>query len=228
MTYPWSKLRVSRVKLPGARSGGQPVKRIAALGLMLAFVASPALAQDKSFEDKRAEDEAFVQKLLEILQKTAEQADSQDLDRTPYDNLADTDNEAAETIVRHLDNQRISLNFDDTSFADAVDFLRDATGLNIVYSRAAKEIIENAPKLKLRLKDIKVRNALELMLTQTDANLRYGVRNGVLEIGTQDDWKGRSLVLDLIPINDLVYRPPDFPAPEAGLDALTKNKMKGK
>jgi protein-L-isoaspartate(D-aspartate) O-methyltransferase len=31
---------------------------------------------------------------------------------------------------------------------------------------------------------IKVRNALELVLSQTDAQLRYGVRNGVLEIGT--------------------------------------------
>ncbi len=198
------------------------MKRLGAFALAVALLAAPVLADDKSAEDRKAEDEAFAQKLLEIIQKVAEQAEDQSLDKTPYGALDDSDREAAEQLLRHLDNQRISLNFEDTPFADAVDFLRDVTGLNIVVTTKAKELVENAPKLKLKLKDVKVRNALELVLTQTDPSFRYGIKNGVLQLGTTEDWKGGKLVLDVIEVKDLVYRPPDFPAPPAGLDALEK------
>ena len=205
------------------------MRRLGALALALALLAAPVvLADDKSNEDRRAEDEAFAQKLLEIIQKVAEQAEDQSLDKTSYGSLDDNDREAAEQLVRHLDNQRISLNFDDTSFNDAADFLRDVTGLNIVITSKAKELVENAPKLKLKLKDVKTRNALELILTQTDAQLRYGIRNGVLQIGTNDEWKGTKLILELIEVKDLVYRPPDFPAPPAGLEAIEKGFGKWK
>lgn len=204
------------------------MRRLGALALVLALLAAPVLADDKSSEDRRAEDEAFATKLLEIIQKVAEQSEDQSLDKTAYGALEETDREAAEQLVRHLDYQRISLNFEDTSFNDAADFLRDVTGLNIVITTKAKEIADNAPKLKLKLKDVKVRNALELILTQTDAQFRYGIKSGVLQIGVNEDWKGSKLILDVIEVKDLVYRPPDFPAPPAGLDALEKSFSKWK
>ena len=202
------------------------MKRLGVLLLSIALLAAPLRAGDKG-DDERQKDEEFVQKLLEIVEKAAEAADAQELDRTPYGSLQGADLEAAEEITRHLDNQRLSLNFEDTTFSDAIDFFRDTTGLNIVITKTAKDLVEGMPKLKLKLKDVKVRNAFELVLGQSDAQLRYGVKNGVLEIGTVEDWKTRDLVLDVIPIDDLVYRAPDFPAPQAGLDALDKgNKWK--
>jgi hypothetical protein len=178
-------------------------------------------------KDKRADQEAFIQKLIEIIEKTASQAEDNDLDRTPYGALEPADQEVGAEIARRLDAQRMSINFDDNTFADAIDFIRDATNLNIVLSKRAKDLTENAPKIKLKLRDVKVRNALEITLTQTDAQLRYGVRNGVLEIGTVEDWKGRNMYVAVIPIDELLYSPPDYPAPEAGLEALTKgNKFK--
>ncbi|MEZ0230612.1 MAG: hypothetical protein ACAI25_18465 [Planctomycetota bacterium] len=198
------------------------MKRLGAFALALALAGAPVFADDKSAEDRKAEDEAFAQKLLEIIQKVAEQAEDQSLDKTPYGALEEGDREAAEQLQRHMDNQRISLNVEDTPFADAIDFIRDVTGMNVITTTKAKEIAENAPKLKLKLKDVKVRNALELILTQTDPSFRYGIKNGVLQIGTQEDWKGGRLVVELIEVKDLVYRPPDFPAPPAGLEALEK------
>src|SRR5438309_1833025 len=188
-------------------------------------LAAPALAQERrlSFDDSKdtkAEDEAFLQKLLEIIEKTVAAAENQALDKTPYGALAPKDHEAAEEITRRLDNQRISLNFEDVTLAEALDYFREITGLNIVETRKCKDLVEGGPKLKLKLKDVKVRNALELTLSQTDAQIRYGIRHGVLEIGTVEDWKGKELILEVIPLDELVYHPPDFPAPEAGLAAL--------
>jgi hypothetical protein len=203
------------------------LQRGVTLTLALACALGPggfAFAADKD-EDHKADDEAFIAKILEIIEKTAAQAEDTALDKTPYGDLDGADAEAAAEIAHRLDNQRITLNFEDTSFNEALDFFRDATSLNIVLSKKAQDLVEGNPtKLKLRLKDVKTRNALELVLTQTDANFRYGLRHGVLEIGTIEDWKGRNMILDVIPIDDIIYRPPDFPAPEAGLDVLKFKK----
>ena len=186
--------------------------------------AGSTFCSDKN--DHKADDEAFVAKLLEIIEKTAALAEDNSLDKTPYGDLKDSDLEAAGEITRRLDNQRITLNFEETSFGEALDFFRDVTSLNVVVSKKAQDLVEGNPaKLKLRLKDVKVLNALELVLTQSDPNLRYGVRHGVLEIGTNEDWKGKNMILDVIPIDDIIYRPPDFPAPEAGLDVLKPKKF---
>jgi hypothetical protein len=203
------------------------MKRLGAGVLVLALAALPLCAADRDPSDTRADDEAFAQKLLEIIEKTCAQADETSLDKTPPGTFDGEDGAVCDEIAQRLDSQRLSLNFEETGFADAIDFLRDATGLNIVLSQKAKELTENAPKLKLKLKDVKTRNALELVLTQTDPQLRYGVKHGVLSIGVNDDWKDKNLILDVIEVKDLVYRPPDFPAPQAGLDALEKgNKWK--
>lgn len=182
-------------------------------------------ADDKE-PDTRAEDEAFAKRLVELIVKTVEESEATQLDQTPLSSYEGADAEAATAIHRTLDGSRITLNFDGNTFEEALDFFRDVTGLNIILSRRATDLVGNDnTKVKLRLKDVQLRNALELLLTQTDAQLRYGIKNGVLQIGIAEDWKGRNLILDVIPIEDLLYRPPDFVAPEAGLDFL-KQKWK--
>lgn len=172
-------------------------------------------------QNSREEDEAFAKRLIELLMKTVEEAESTQLDQTPDTAFKGPEGEAASQIARTLDGSRITLNFDGNTFDEAMDFFRDYSALNIVVTRKANDIVQNdSTKVRLRLKDVKLRNALELLLTQTDASLRYGIRNGVLQIGTVEDWKGKNMVLDVIPIDDLLYHPPDFVAPEAGLDFL--------
>jgi hypothetical protein len=204
---------------------------LGAVALIAASLASSSWAQDRGGgvlnfgDDKkdntRENDEEFAKRLMELIAKTVAESERDVLDQTPVSAFEGPDREVAQTIYRTLDVSRISLNLDGVEFDEAIGFLRDVTDLNIVVSRRAQDIVQaGTTKLKLRLKDVKVRNAFELILTQTDKDLRYGIRNGVLEVGTPDDWKGRNLVLDVIPIDDLLFHPPDFPAPEAGLDAL--------
>ena len=205
------------------RRGGHSPSRSRALWPPAAS-RSPGTFRGKD-KDHEADDEAFIAKILEIIEKTAAQAEDngsrQDgLWRPRGDRRRGRDRDPPpRRLADHPQLRR-------TAFKEALDFFRDVTGLNIILSRRATDLVGNDnTKVKLRLKDVQLRNALELLLTQTDAQLRYGIKNGVLQIGIAEDWKGRNLILDVIPIEDLLYRPPDFVAPEAGLDFL-KQKWK--
>jgi hypothetical protein len=199
------------------------MKRSFAAILAFALV-SPALAQDRQGRDDQ---EALVQRLIELVVKTAQDEAEKSLDRTDPDVFEGPQGQAAEEIAQRLDRRKITLDLDGLGFDEALDFVRDVTGLNVVVTPRAREAASTA-KLKLRLKDVKLRNALEVLLQQTDASLRYAIRNEALQIGTTEDWKARSMVLSVIPIDDLLFAPPDFPAPEAGLDAIRPKKNKTK
>jgi hypothetical protein len=43
------------------------------------------------------------------------------------------------------------------------------------------------------------------------------VKFDVLYIGTKEDWLGVSQYMFIYSIHEIVYRPPDFPAPKIGL-----------
>jgi hypothetical protein len=198
--------------------------RTPAFALALALAIGPVARADDE-RDPKAEQEALVKRLVELLEKTIAEAEQDDLDRTDPSDAGEA--EAVAEIASRLDRSRISVHFDDVAFHEAVDFLREATGLNLVVTPRAREAADEAKrKIKLQLKAVKTRDVLELVLGQTDARLRYGIRRGVLVIGTLDDWKDR-LILDVIPVEDLLYAPPDFPAPDEGLRVLDP-KRRGK
>lgn len=120
-------------------------------------------------------------------------------------------------INRKLDSQQISLNFDGTPFNEAIDFLRDITGLNYVISKDAKDLIENeSVQVSLRLKNISLKNALNLILASHE-NLKWRIDNGVIKIGTAEDAKAK-LYLEFYDVNEIVSKPPDYPAPKLGLN----------
>ncbi len=195
-----------------------------ALTFGLSFL--PCYADDK---DKKAEDDAFAQKLLEIIDKVCAEAEVSGMDRTPWGTMTEGERKEAIDISNRLDTRKVSMNLDGSTFDESIEFLRDITDLNIVVTKNVHDLIDSSPgKLKLRVKDVLLRNALELVLTQTEGTLRYGIRNGVLMIGTVDDWKGKNVVLELIPVEDILYRVPDFPATEMGFDFFGNSKMKMK
>lgn len=175
---------------------------------LIPFLLLPAAAQD----DDREERAERVRKLVE---ETAVAPRRSKRDRTG--SIAPEDKEAAIRIVRQLDGRKISVAFEDTPFDDALDFLRDVTGLNVVVSRKAREKLEGEKaEIDLKVKDLKVRQVLELVLQGVHDDLRYGIRHGVLFIGTDADWKDE-LLLRLIPIDDILHQPKDFPGPKVGL-----------
>jgi hypothetical protein len=120
-------------------------------------------------------------------------------------------------IFNKLELQQVTVHFQETPFKDCLDFLRDITGLNIVLSARARDIIESEDvKINLRLRDIKLKSVIALMLEFSD-EITYGVKFDVLYIGTKEDWLGVSQYLFIYSIHEIVYRPPDFPAPKIGL-----------
>lgn len=169
----------------------------------------PALAQDKEDRAERAD------RLRKMIEDSVVPSARSKRDRTG--SVAPEDKEVALRIVRQLDGRRLSVNFQETGFDEALDFVRDVTGLNVVLSKKAREKVEEEkPTVNLKLKDVKIRSVLELLLEQGHGDLRYGVRHGVLFIGTDEDWKSE-LTLRFIPVDDILHQPKDFPGPKVGL-----------
>ena len=157
-------------------------------------------------------DEEFREFILELIQKMIEDAvaEGPNVDRESSPQVADF-------ILRKLELQKVTVHFQDTPFDQCIDFLRDITGLNIVISPRARDIIESEDcKINLRLRDIQLKSVIALMLAISN-ELTYGVKYDVLYIGTVDDWIGSNLYMFVYSIHDIVYRPPNFPAPDIAL-----------
>lgn len=119
-------------------------------------------------------------------------------------------------ITRRLESQQITLNFEQTPFDEAINFLRDITGLNYVLTADAQDLVENeSVSVSLRLRNITLKNALNLILASHDS-LAYRIENGVIKIGTKSDQE-EELILQFYDVTEIVNTPPDFPAPELGL-----------
>ena len=119
-------------------------------------------------------------------------------------------------INRRLESQQITLNFDRTPFNEAIDFLRDITGLNYVISTEAQELVDNETvEVSLRLRNISLNNALKLIVA-SNPSLRWRIESGVIKI-TTDEAATEELALEFYDVNEIVSTPPDYPAPELGL-----------
>jgi hypothetical protein len=127
----------------------------------------------------------------------------------------ESDPRIVEYILSKLELQKVTVYFQETRFEDALDFLRDITGLNIVMSPHARDLTADV-SINLRLRDIKLKSVLALMLESVDG-LTYGVKYDVLYIGTVEDWADVGQWMVIYSIHEIVYRPPDFPAPKIGL-----------
>lgn len=126
------------------------------------------------------------------------------------------ESEGVQEINRRLDAQKITLHFDATPFDEAINFLRDLTGLNYVVSSSAQEKIDNEQlKVSLRLREITLRNALHFILAVNE-ELVPVIKNDMILITTKGSEK-KELFLDFYDVSDIINKTPDFPAPELGL-----------
>lgn len=119
-------------------------------------------------------------------------------------------------IKRSLSIRRIDLNFDNTPFTDCINFLRDITGLNFVISKEAEEAASGDAEISLRLKQITLKNALELMLGQLGGDLDYSIRDGAIVLTTRDENKAE-LFLEFYEVSSIINNINDYPGPEVGL-----------
>ncbi len=100
------------------------------------------------------------------------------------------------------------------SFEDALTFLRDVTGLNYVVAADAQAAVADV-KLNLKVRDITLKNALELILGQAP-DLIYKIKHDAVVINTKGS-ETEDLVLRFYEVSEIVNDLPDNPAPNLAL-----------
>lgn len=121
---------------------------------------------------------------------------------------------AVRRINSKLENQKVTINFSETPFEEAINFLRDITGLNFVISNEARDIVTDAT-VSLRLREIRLKNALALILA-VDESLKWSIKHDVIYISTEEA-EPPQLFLEFYNVSEIVQTVPDFPAPQIAL-----------
>lgn len=107
-----------------------------------------------------------------------------------------------------LETQTVSFDFSaEATLGDAIAFLREYTGLNITVD---PEIDTVERKVKLRLSDTRLREALDLLLS--NVGLAYAFQENTLFITEKDKAFG-NLIFDVYNVTDVLNRIKNFPGP---------------
>jgi len=165
-------------------------------------------AQD---EDEGMSDEEFREFIIELIRQMVKEESSKPPIIDP-----ECDPQIVERYLRILRTMPVSVEFEGVTLDEAADFVRNVSGLNVYVSKQARELAEGKT-INLRLKDITLKNLLVLMLKMVDSELTFGIKHNVLYIGTKEELIEETLLLEIYFIGDIVFRPPDFEAPDIAL-----------
>jgi len=121
---------------------------------------------------------------------------------------------AEKMILSKLDTSKITVNFRETPFGEAIEFLRDVSGLNIFLTRDARDTTEGLT-VTLQVRDLPLRNVLALLL-EVEASLRWLIKYDVIYITTEEPTE-EELLLEFYSVSEIVMVPPDYKAPEIAL-----------
>lgn len=118
-------------------------------------------------------------------------------------------------IVNKLSTMRISVNFEGIPLSDALSFVREFSGINIVVGAEVGESLSDEQlRITLKVKDLLLKSVLKLMLSPRDLTATY--KQGVLLIvpkGSVD----KAVTLQLYDVRDLLIQLQDFPGPTVEL-----------
>jgi hypothetical protein len=115
--------------------------------------------------------------------------------------------------VRKLDSLRISVDFQDAKLDEALSYIRDVTGLNLVLLPKAAEHAGDAP-VRLKVKDLTVKSVLKLMLGSRDLAATW--KDNAIIILPQADLQS-SVTLQMYDIRAQLMELKDFPGPRMEL-----------
>lgn len=111
-------------------------------------------------------------------------------------------------IKQILNTDKINLDFDNKPLSDVVDFIKTVARINIHIDR---DVDPEDAKVTLNLRDIKLKDALEHIMINTD--LAYTFRNNLLVITNKANAKGR-MIFRIYNVTDILSKIRDFPGPE--------------
>ncbi len=138
---------------------------------------------------------------------------------------SETPNPAKDEIVNRLATQLVTVDFKDVTFEEAIAFIRDTSGLNIVIdAEASSQVAEGQSRVTLKVKDVILKSVLRLMLDPRD--LTGVFKEGVLVIMP----KGKavsSMTIQMYDVRDMFMLIADFPGPVVELVTPNNDVMTG-
>lgn len=118
-----------------------------------------------------------------------------------------------EDAVRKLETMKVTVDFQDIKLTEAMDYLREVTGLNfVILPRAAEK--GGDFKVRLKARDLSVKSTLKLMLS--GKGLAVTCRDGALVILPQEDLQ-ENVVLEMYDVRAQLMKLQDFPGPRMEL-----------
>ncbi|MDF1665831.1 MAG: hypothetical protein P1V97_29010, partial [Planctomycetota bacterium] len=113
---------------------------------------------------------------------------------------------ANEGLREKLEARRISVQFTETPFFDAIQSLREKTAFNIVISEDARQLIRSeSVRVTLTLKDISIKNAIQLVLS-SHQHLEYSIEQGIIYV-SQGGLEDRDLRTRFYNVRDITNPP---------------------
>ncbi len=118
-------------------------------------------------------------------------------------------------VVNKINSMRVSVDFANVPIEEALNFLRDFSGLNIVLdAEVHAKLSEDQLKVTLKVKDLLLKSVLKLMLSPRDLSATF--KEGVLMIVPREKID-RAVTLQMYDVRDLLLKIQDFPGPRVEL-----------
>ncbi|HVT90610.1 MAG TPA: hypothetical protein VHD56_17275 [Tepidisphaeraceae bacterium] len=122
------------------------------------------------------------------------------------------------------------LRFDNISLSDAINFLRDTSGVNFHVNWSAIEAagITKETTINIRLRSVSLKKILNLVLNEAGHGtiLTYYIDDNVIEVTTRE-LADRQLIMIVYPVGDLIVEVPDFEGPSFQIQATQTGRGGG-
>jgi hypothetical protein len=139
---------------------------------------------------------------------------------------------SAGPVSRQIDRTLPEMKFTGVTFGEAIDFLRDVSGLNmhVNWKALAEQNVTPDTPVNIRLRAVSMRKVLNLLLSEAAGGdtLAWYVDGGVVEITTKE-LADRKMYTRVYPVDDLIMEVPDFAnAPDFSLQSTTEQGQGGR
>lgn len=131
--------------------------------------------------------------------------------------------EGREDSVRKLETMRVTVDFENAKLPEAIDYLRDVTGLNLVLLPRAMEKDGESP-IRLKVKDLSVKSVLKLLLASHGLTAAY--RDGAIVVLPKEDLQEMT-TMRLFDVRALQVKIQDFAGPQVELTSPSSKKGPG-
>ena len=139
---------------------------------------------------------------------------------------------SAGPVSRQIDRTLPEMKFTGVTLGEAIDFLRDVSGLNmhVNWKALAEQNVTPDSPVNIRLRSVSMRKVLNLLLSEAAGGdtLAWYVDGGVIEITTRE-MADRKMYTRVYPVDDLIMDVPDFTnAPDFSLQSTTEQGQGGR